>query len=77
MGNKGHSRDAIEANEIIEIDLDSRQCECGGEIGIIAPRNSCECPYRHQIMPVIFPMIYMCGLRPSEARLLRVSDVDL
>ncbi len=29
----------------------------------------CECPYRHQIMPVIFRMIYMCGLRASEARL--------
>ncbi len=40
-------------------------------------RYSCECPYRHQIMPVIFRMIYMCGLRPSEARLLKVADVDL
>ena len=40
-------------------------------------RYSCECPYRHLIMPVIFRMIYMCGLRVSEARLLRVSDVDL
>jgi integrase/recombinase XerD len=38
---------------------------------------SCECPYRHQIMPVIFRMIYMCGLRVSEARLLKVGDVDL
>lgn len=28
-------------------------------------------------MPVIFRMIYMCGLRASEARLLKVSDVDL
>jgi len=37
----------------------------------------CECPYRHQIMPVIFRMIYMCGLRASEARLLKVADVDL
>ena len=36
-----------------------------------------ECPYRHQIMPVIFRMIYMCGLRVSEARLLKVADVDL
>jgi integrase/recombinase XerD len=40
-------------------------------------RYSCECPYRHQIMPVIFRMIYMCGLRASEARLLKVGDVDL
>lgn len=40
-------------------------------------RYSCECPYRHHIMPVIFRMIYMCGLRASEARLLKVADVDL
>ena len=36
----------------------------------------CECPNRHHIMPVIFRMIYMCGLRASEARLLKVADVD-
>lgn len=36
-----------------------------------------ECPNRHLIMPVIFRMIYMCGLRASEARLLKVRDVDL
>lgn len=36
-----------------------------------------ECPYRHLIMPIIFRMIYMCGLRLSEARLLKVADVDL
>jgi len=40
-------------------------------------RYSPECPYRHLIMPVIFRMIYMCGLRASEARLLKVADVDL
>lgn len=37
----------------------------------------CECPSRHLIMPVLFRMIYMCGLRVSEARLLKVADVDL
>ncbi len=36
-----------------------------------------ECPSRHLIMPVIFRMIYLCGLRLSEARLLKVADVDL
>ena len=36
-----------------------------------------ECPNRHLIMPVLFRMIYMCGLRASEARLLKVADVDL
>lgn len=34
-------------------------------------------PYRQWTMPVIFRMIYMCGLRLSEARLLKVADVDL
>jgi integrase/recombinase XerD len=34
-------------------------------------------PYRQLIMPLIFRMIYMCGLRQSEARLLKVADVDL
>lgn len=38
---------------------------------------SCECPSRHLIMPVIFRMVYTCGLRVSEARLLNVADVDL
>ncbi len=36
-----------------------------------------ECPYRHLIMPVFFRMIYQCGLRVSEARMLTVGDVDL
>ncbi len=36
-----------------------------------------ECPDRHLIMPLFFRMIYTCGLRVSEARLLTVGDVDL
>lgn len=36
-----------------------------------------ECPYRHLIMPIFFRMVYMCGLRLSEARLLKVGDVDI
>ncbi len=34
-------------------------------------------PVRHLVMPVLFRTIYGCGLRASEARLLRVDDVDL
>ncbi len=34
-------------------------------------------PLRHLIMPVLFRLIYACGLRCSEARLLRAGDVDL
>lgn len=36
-----------------------------------------ECPYRHMVMPLFFRMIYSCGLRCSEARMLKVSDVDI
>ena len=36
-----------------------------------------EVPYRHLVMPVLFRTIYACGLRCSEARLLRVDDVDI
>ncbi len=36
-----------------------------------------EVPYRHLVMPVLFRTIYACGLRCSEARLLRVEDVDV
>jgi integrase len=36
-----------------------------------------EVPYRHLVMPVLFRTIYACGLRCSEARLLRVQDVDV
>jgi integrase/recombinase XerD len=34
-------------------------------------------PFRHLVMPVLFRTIYACGLRCSEARLLRVSDVEI
>ena len=36
-----------------------------------------EVPFRHLVMPVLFRTIYACGLRCSEARLLRVNDVDI
>lgn len=32
---------------------------------------------RHLVIPVLFRFLYCCGLRSSEARLLRVSDVNL
>jgi integrase/recombinase XerD len=34
-------------------------------------------PFRHLVMPVLFRTIYACGLRASEARLLRPRDVDV
>jgi integrase len=36
-----------------------------------------ECPQRHLIMPIFFRMVYSCGLRSSEARLLKIEDIDL
>jgi integrase/recombinase XerD len=34
-------------------------------------------PARHIVIPVFFRVLYCCGLRSSEARLLKVEDVDL
>jgi integrase len=36
-----------------------------------------ECPWRHLVMPVFFRLLFECGLRCSEARLLVVGDVNL
>jgi len=40
-------------------------------------RYCSEVPFRHLVMPELFRTIYACGLRCSEARLLRVKDVDV
>jgi integrase/recombinase XerD len=40
-------------------------------------RFSSEAPFRHLVMPVLFRTVYACGLRASEARLLRPGDVDV
>jgi integrase/recombinase XerD len=49
--------------------------------GLFAQTDRCrycsEVPARHLVMPVLFRTIYACGLRCSEARLLRVADVDI
>ena len=34
-------------------------------------------PYRCYVIPVIFRLLFTCGLRSSETRLLSVDDVDL
>jgi len=34
-------------------------------------------PVRHLVIPVFFRLLYCCGLRPAEARLLLVENVDL
>lgn len=35
------------------------------------------CTLRHLALPVIFRMLYCCGLRPHEARILETTDIDL
>jgi integrase len=35
-----------------------------------------EVPYRHLTMPLLFRLLYSCGLRVSEALHLRIADVD-
>lgn len=34
-------------------------------------------PHREYIVPVIFRLLYCCGLRPNEVRLLACSNIDL
>lgn len=36
-----------------------------------------ECPYRGQVMPVFFRILYTSGMRVPELRLARIRDVDL
>lgn len=48
---------------------------------IFAQTDQCkfcsEVPCRHYVMPVFSRLLYCCGLRLTEARLLKVKDVDL
>ncbi len=51
------------------------------ELAALFARTDCchydyQVPFRHLVMPVLFRTIYACGLRASEARLLRFGDVD-
>ena len=50
-------------------------------VALFAQTDRCcycsEVPFWHLVMPVLFRTIYACGLRASEARLLRPDDVDI
>lgn len=35
------------------------------------------CSLRHLALPVIFRMLYCCGLRPHEARIIETADINL
>lgn len=34
-------------------------------------------PYREFVVPVLFRLLYCCGLRPQEVRLIRCTDINL
>lgn len=40
------------------------------------PRNPWN-PFQHRIVPVVFRLIYTCGLRPNEGRELKSANIDL
>ena len=40
-------------------------------------RPSAAQPYKHEVLPVMFRLIYTCGLRPAEARILKAENVHL
>jgi integrase len=40
-------------------------------------RYCAEVPCRHHVMPLFFRLLYCCGLRLTEARTLKVKDVDM
>lgn len=42
----------------------------------IFPRNK-NAAYNHYVVPIIYRLIYTCGLRPGEARNLKCTDVNL
>jgi len=48
---------------------------------IFAQTDKChahsEVPFRHLVMPVFFRLLYCTGMRLTEARLLKVGDVDI
>lgn len=39
--------------------------------------SSASQPYKHEMLPVMFRLIYTCGLRPAEARILKTENVYL
>ena len=47
------------------------------QIDRLEPFRACLSPFGHLVMPELFRVLCGCGLRLSEARTLRVEDVDL
>jgi len=39
--------------------------------------NTNSVPLRRYIVPVIFRLIYCCGLRPNEGRMIKLADLDM
>ncbi len=46
-------------------------------VAIDSIHSSAAQPHKHVVLPVMFRLIYTCGLRPAEARLLQTENVYL
>lgn len=54
---------------------DTELSQLFAEIDLMQPSNAH--PYKHEVLPVMFRLIYTCGLRPVEARMLKTENVYL
>lgn len=54
---------------------DTELSQLFAEIDLMRPSNMH--PYKHEVLPVMFRLIYTCGLRPAEARMLKTENVYL
>lgn len=64
IGHKGNSRIKEEPDEIIEIKLESKYCECGGEIGILKDKHI----HRHIDIPEINPEVSEYHIEKGRCR---------
>lgn len=69
---KGIARKVPRYNAHIYTDDELRRFFCAVDKSQSVPS---ECPYRGQVMPVFFRILYTSGMRVSELRLVRVGDV--
>ena len=76
-----HEFERYGTRRIVKHCLGKGQIYCGfGAIffhGADSFRPHGKAPARHLVIPVFYRLLYCCGLRPAEARLLKKENVDL